>query len=533
MKAQKEIFFTDSSEYYLKKILKRNSALSDYSEELVSYIKDWPTYYHLAPGRSNILRALNLPTNLSILEIGCGCGAITRYLGETFSHVVGIEIDPVRAKIAKERCKDLKNVDIHCNDIRDIKNSSLFDVVILIGVVEYAPKFFPEESKINSCIKLLSFAQKYVKENGFLIIATENKIGLKYWLGELEDHTFKKYESIENYPTSPDIITFSKKEWIQLFKTLKLKSYFFYCFPDYKFASTIINDTPEAEEISIWNWTNFPFVHPFQKRNSFLLEPFVLKTIEEAGLVKELANSFLIVSYKKEFNCPSWIVKKFTHNLRKKPFQCVTTLYKTGEVKKERLFEYPELYKVDATPLVHKCYTSKWIKGDSWLFEFYKVLKNKNLSLFYDLLNQLNQFLLKFTTGRDEKNIPQIRGDYFDCIPRNIFKTKDGLVFIDKEWVWETNIPADFILYRTIKYDILPLYRELYGNVREFSFIYKFLKKIYPSISIGRVRRWQEIENRVQEEIMVKLRNPNIIFRIKRKSKNFFKIYKKLIRLNG
>jgi len=530
MKTQNKIFFTDSSEHYLKKILKRNPNLSDYSEELVSYIRDWPTYYHLAPGRSNILRALNLPSNLSILEIGCGCGAITRYLGETFSHVVGIEIDPVRVEIAKERCKDLKNVAIHCNDIRDIKISSLFDVVILIGVVEYAPKFFPAESKINSCIKLLSFAQKYVKENGILIIATENKIGLKYWLGEFEDHTSKKYESIENYSTSPDIITFSKKEWIQLFKTLKLKSYFFYCFPDYKFVSTIINDTPEVEEISIWNWIDFPFVHPFQKRNSYLLEPFVLKTIGEAGLVKELANSFLIIGYKKEFNCASWIVKKFTHNLRKRPFQCVTTLSKTGEIKKERLFEYPELYKVNATPLVHKCYNCKWIKGDSWLFEFYKVLKTKNLLLLYDLINKLNQFILKFATGKDEKNIPQIRGDYFDCIPRNILETKDGLIFVDKEWIWETTIPADFILYRAIKHDILPLYRELYGYVLESPFIYKFLKKFYPSISIGRIRKWQEIENKIQEEIMLKLKKTNIIFRIKRKSKNFLKTYKKLKR---
>ncbi len=530
MNKQNEIFFTDSSEYYLKKILKRTTNLSDYSEELVSYIKDWPTYYHLAPGRSNILRTLNLPTNLSILEIGCGCGAITRYLGETFSHVVGIEIDPVRAEIAKERCKDLKNVEIYCNDIRDIRISSLFDVVVLIGVVEYAPKFFQAESKIKSCIQLLSFAQKYLKEDGILIIATENKIGLKYWLGEFEDHTSKKYESIENYPTSPEIITFSKKEWIQLLNTLRFKFHFFYCFPDYKFVSTVINDTPEVEEISIWNWIDFPFVHPFQKKNSYLLEPFVLKTVGKAGLVKELANSFLIIGYKKEFNAPPWIVKKFTYNLRKKPFQCVTTLYKTGEVKKERLFEYPELYKVNATPLVHKCYNCKWKKGDSWMFEFYKVLRTKNFSLFYDLLNQLNQFILKFTTGKDEKNIPQIRGDYFDCIPRNILETKDGLVFIDKEWIWETNIPADFILYRAIKYDILPLYQEFYGNVFESPFIYKFLKKIYSSMSIGRVRKLQETENKIQEEIMLKLKKSNIIFRIKRKSKNFLKIYKKLKR---
>lgn len=52
------------------------------SEELRAGITDWPSRYHLSPLRANLLRPLaGWLTGRTVLEIGAGCGALTRYLG--------------------------------------------------------------------------------------------------------------------------------------------------------------------------------------------------------------------------------------------------------------------------------------------------------------------------------------------------------------------------------------------------------------------------------------------------------------------
>jgi len=71
------------SESYLLDILDKISDKRDNAEELMRAARDWPSYYHLGIGRSNIFRLLNLQGG-EVLELGCGCGALTRYLGEKY-----------------------------------------------------------------------------------------------------------------------------------------------------------------------------------------------------------------------------------------------------------------------------------------------------------------------------------------------------------------------------------------------------------------------------------------------------------------
>jgi len=121
--------------------LKNTSDLSDGSEELLEYIKDWPSFYHLGNGSNSIFRSLDLPGNLAVLELGCGCGAVSRYLGENFSRVDYIEGSFDLARIAKERCRDLDNVRVYCSNIQELIFEPVYDMVTLIGVLEYAPVY--------------------------------------------------------------------------------------------------------------------------------------------------------------------------------------------------------------------------------------------------------------------------------------------------------------------------------------------------------------------------------------------------------
>jgi hypothetical protein len=72
----------DEVERRLLDIINNASDLSVLSDELKPHCTDWPSLYHLSSSRANILRPFEDDLIGDVLEIGAGCGAITRYLGE-------------------------------------------------------------------------------------------------------------------------------------------------------------------------------------------------------------------------------------------------------------------------------------------------------------------------------------------------------------------------------------------------------------------------------------------------------------------
>ena len=149
-----QVRFTDgkAAEKDMLAALKNTKDVSLESEELMQKVKDIPSYYHLGVGRSAILRCLDLPAESRVLELGAGCGAITRNLGETFACVEAIEESPIRAEIARERCRDLENVSILCKDLRNESFAPNHDIVVIIGVLEHAPVYIYPEEAFPGCL---------------------------------------------------------------------------------------------------------------------------------------------------------------------------------------------------------------------------------------------------------------------------------------------------------------------------------------------------------------------------------------------
>src|SRR5690242_9146255 len=179
----------DEVEQRIAGILNDAHDLTVLSAELASHCTDWPSLYHLSRRRANLLRPLeNQLQNASVLEVGAGCGAISRYLGETGAEVLALEGSPYRASIAASRCRDLDNVTVVAEAFHLFKSVQQFDVVTLIGVLEYARKFFPS-SRGDSVDAMLARVKNLLKPGGKVILAIENQLGLKYFAGFPEDHT--------------------------------------------------------------------------------------------------------------------------------------------------------------------------------------------------------------------------------------------------------------------------------------------------------------------------------------------------------
>ena len=126
----------DTEEKNLESILTSATNLSSLSLELEEKHNDWTSEYHLSPLRANLLRYMDLTHKKTALELGCGCGALTRYLGEQGLAVDAVEGSQRRANLAKIRCLDLQNVNVITSNFFDLSlPTNHYDSIFFVGVM--------------------------------------------------------------------------------------------------------------------------------------------------------------------------------------------------------------------------------------------------------------------------------------------------------------------------------------------------------------------------------------------------------------
>lgn len=230
------------------KILEIFQSEEDIQERLMKD-DDWAILYHLSPIRQNILEWYDFDKEASLLEIGSGCGAITGLFCEKVKRVVGIELSKRRSTINAKRNEMYSNLEIMVGNFEDIELTEKFDYVTLIGVLEYADSYINAKAPYEEMLKRV---KKFLKPNGTLIIAIENKFGLKYFAGAMEDHTGNLFDGIENYKNVSSVRTFSKNEIESLLQRAGYQgNEFYYPIPDYKLPNAVYakNYLPKAGDL--------------------------------------------------------------------------------------------------------------------------------------------------------------------------------------------------------------------------------------------------------------------------------------------
>jgi len=216
-------------------IVKREDDFSD----LLAADRRWPLLYHLSPLRRNLLEWYGFGHDTRLLEIGAGCGALTGLFCERTSDVVAVELSKRRAEIIANRHSDKHNLEIVAGNLNDISFDGQFDCITLIGVLEYAGEYTRTQNPYHD---FLQQVREHLKPEGTLILAIENKFGLKYWAGAKEEHNGKYFDSIENYLHSSNIRTFGKAELQELMKLAGFGTVtFYYPMPDYKLPTQVFS----------------------------------------------------------------------------------------------------------------------------------------------------------------------------------------------------------------------------------------------------------------------------------------------------
>lgn len=253
--------------------------------------KSWPILYHFSHIRENIANWLPLKDTDRVLEVGAGCGAVTGALASRAGHVTCIDLSRKRSLMNAHRHKNYDNVEILMGNFQDIEASltEKYDYITLIGVFEYSEGYIGGQEPY---VEMLRKITAHLKPQGKIVIAIENRLGLKYWAGCTEDHNGQFFEGLEGYPTTSGVRTFSRKELETIFETAGSYTWdFYYPYPDYKFPMTIYSDKwlPGIGELREVRY-NFD-----RARLRLFDETRVYDTLIANDLYPVYANSFLVL----------------------------------------------------------------------------------------------------------------------------------------------------------------------------------------------------------------------------------------------
>ena len=251
----------------------------------------WPVLYHFSPQRENIVEWIPIQKTDKVLEVGSGCGAIAGALARKAGSVTCVDLSRMRSRINAYRHGECENLTIKVGNFTDVEPwlDRDYDLICLIGAFEYGISYIGGETPFEDFLKII---RAHVKPGGRIVIAIENKLGLKYFAGCREDHLGTYFSGITNYVDGGHARTFSRKGLEKIFEACAIPEWhFYYPYPDYKFMTTLYSDKhlPGKGELSN-NLRNFDRdrILLFDEKNAF-------DGIAEDGLFPVFSNSFLVV----------------------------------------------------------------------------------------------------------------------------------------------------------------------------------------------------------------------------------------------
>lgn len=251
----------------------------------------WPILYHLSPLRENIVDWIPMDKTAKVLEVGSGCGAITGALSRKAGSVTCVDLSKKRSMINAYRHGECENVTIHVGNFKDIEPDLPcdYDFICLIGVFEYGKSYIGGSTPYVDFLKIL---MPHLNEGGRIVIAIENKYGMKYFAGCKEDHLGTYFSGIEHYEEGGGVRTFGRRGLEKIFRECGAEKYrFYYPYPDYKFMTTLYSDVrlPGKGELTN-NLRNFD-----RDRMLLFSEKAAFDGVTEEGLFPVFSNSYVAV----------------------------------------------------------------------------------------------------------------------------------------------------------------------------------------------------------------------------------------------
>ncbi|MCR5831033.1 MAG: class I SAM-dependent methyltransferase [Lachnospiraceae bacterium] len=504
-----DLYTEGAAEDRLLDYVKNHTAL-DY-EHYIQESRSWSVMYHLSYIRENVAAWLPIKPTDKVLEIGSGCGAVTGVLARLAESVTCVELSKKRSLINAYKNREYDNIRIMVGNFEDVEKglTEKFDYITLIGVLEYASSYINAERPFNTFLETL---KKHLKPGGKVVIAIENRLGMKYFAGCKEDHLGTFFGGIEGYGPDAKVRTFSKERLINLLEESGYHdSKFYYPYPDYKLPHTIYSDDrlPGIGDLNT-NMCNYD-----ADRIVLFDETKAFDAMIEEGRFPEFANSFVVITSPEagwQDNMTLPVFAKYSND-RIEDYRICTVINRTPDGEKQvyktalsthanahigHLYEsYGRLFEqYDGTGFVPvRC---AHLKGEEKGMVFAGVASKAKDAVRFDYvsgisleeyLNELEateqypkmesvilEYCRKLNTCTDitefrrsvmfdevfgrrdfRKKYVGINPCNFDMIFSNIVldaneKENGRWTVLDYEWVWNFAIPIQFVIYRALYY---------------------------------------------------------------------------------
>lgn len=465
-------------------------------DSVISEDDSWQVFYNLSELRTGLITWYDFKPGCEVLEIGAGFGALTGALCKKSGNVIATERSLFRAQSIQKRFHNVENLDVYAGDIEKInfdnKFNNKFDYIIAVGILEKQAQGTSEKKIYAEYLNNLS---KMLKTGGKILIAVENRFGLKYFCGTPEPHTNRAFDGINKYPTGTQGYLLSRQELVDILEMAGLSiNKFYYPLPDYKVPQLIYTEDYLPEK------NLKERLIPYYRRSDTLVasESELYNDIIDNNVFPFFANSFL-VECKSESSLPGQLdfcdvqyAALSTDRGEERGF--VTTIHADKKVKKiplytegmqnaRKLFENICDLKTHGIPVVDH----RWIKNGLELdYISYPTLSNylkeilaTDIEQFIKIIDELYQYILsssepveheknallaRIKTGRQENTLqenlpwgPILKKAYIELIPLNCFYNQNAnngqgnFLFFDQEFVRD-NYPAKYILFRAIHY---------------------------------------------------------------------------------
>ncbi|MCF5931428.1 glycoside hydrolase family 99-like domain-containing protein, partial [Xanthomonas perforans] len=454
----------DEAEERISESISGCDDVSLFSRSLQEYQTDWPSRYHLSAGRANLLRPISDLLKGRVLEVGSGCGAISRYLGEIGASLTALEGSSRRAQITASRCRDLPNVRVVNDVLENFSSQEEFDALTLIGVLEYA-NVYGQSSE--PALAWLQKAYSLLADDGCLIVAIENQLGLKYFAGMPEDHVGKPMHGISDNYDEKTVATYGRLQLIEMLRSAGFEG----CelllpFPDYKFPTVVL--APGAYDGS------YPeFDAGALAAQSAIADPQLphapLFSLERAwsviarnGLLPDMANSFLFVARKKAKpvgSVPpgSTLAHHFATN--RLPMFCKHVQFQAKsdgvgiEVVPKRLLNDDSLEL--SRPIRMELKASEYVPGHLHSRTLEKIVSRDGwrAAEIAEWLMFWKDALLRGVAASQDASSESgfLPGWALDALPRNLMIDQSGAAeFIDLEWIWHGRLELSYLSYRAL-----------------------------------------------------------------------------------
>lgn len=427
-------------------------------------------FNQLSETRRSLFNWYEFKKGSSLLELNGEYGALTGLFCENCKSVMSLVQDSHKGELLKKRHREYSNLRTMVGEKVGLQEEK-FDYIVSVGQLEYAGNGSKGIERYSDYLKRLL---PLLKKGGTILLAVENRYGLRYFCGEKDPFTEVPFAGLNRYPDGSEAYPLSRQEIIKIIGDIPDMAYkFYYPVPDYHFPQLIFTDAflPQSSLRER--------IIPYYRDPSTLVmnESKLYDDIVDNGVFPFFSNSFLIeCSRESDF---SSVVYAALSTDRGREHGFATTIDCYGKAQKKAL--YPEgrrslqmlvenildleKHGIDIVP---HSFDGEKIEMPRMelptLSDYLKRAIKKDPKEFTDLFDLLYEQILKSSDQVEaDKNLfpnssemktdwgPILKRSYIDMIPINCFYDGTKLYFYDQEFVRE-NFPAGYTMYRALKY---------------------------------------------------------------------------------